>query len=420
MSQALNATTTTNLTVDNKRGIAIVLSDPNTDTKKRRNWEKEVLPYVKEELEKFEKEGVKPTLRTIFYRLASRNIIRNVLNDYTYLSEYTTECRERYVILKKRLLLEGVLRDGLSEEDKQRLYSHGLLIQYNKQRYGPEQDHIILHYISDEYDSSFRRLSNIKKYILKTEEALPVDCFSDETRGPSKGFIDVYKTPTQYIKNSLNFLEDLPGTYKNLIPKWHEQPYYVELWTEKNAMVGTFKSILKGLDVTIVYNRGFDSMSNAWRTYERIKEKFHAEGKKVRILYFGDLDPSGDAMDEIINEKMDLFFNVAKYKEEGLYDFKRVGVLYEHIKEFELLQNQDPEVINKLKNDKRLKQFKKKYHLEKDDDPFQYEIDALAASDPAKFKKMVLDEIRPFYDRQIYESLLSNPNYSEKQISLQN
>src|SRR5437867_6340751 len=378
------------------------------NSKKKRNWELEILTFVKKELEAFNKDGIKPTLRTIFYRIESyNNILRNTNGDYIGLSKLTSRCRKRFITLLRIKNLQGLIRDGLDEHEINLLKSQQLIIQYKRQR-DRSNKNIILH---DMWDKN-------KKYILKLDATLPVDCFADETRGPHKDFNDQYETPEEHIKHKLDFLGDLPDTYNKLIPKWHGQPFYVELWTEKNAMVGTFRSILKDLDVRIVYNRGFDSVSNAWVTYQRIKKAWY-EGKKVRILYCGHLDRSGDSMDEIINEFMKICFEVEDYKEEGLYNFKRIGVLYEHIQEFGLPKNLDPDVLDKLKSDNRAKQFMTKYHLKSEDDLFQIEIDALAAANPAKFKKIVLDAIKPFYSEEVYKQVLCDANPSERQIRIQ-
>jgi hypothetical protein len=104
------------------------------ESKRKRDWAQEVFPYVKEELEKFKQEGIVPTLRTIFYRLASRNIIRNVQNDYTYLSDFTTRCRKRHVFLD-RLKIESGREYELDEDLKRRLQSYQLLTQYKRKRH---------------------------------------------------------------------------------------------------------------------------------------------------------------------------------------------------------------------------------------------------------------------------------------------
>ena len=69
--------------------------------------------------------------------------------------------------------------------------------------------------------------------MLKTYEVLAIDSFSDETRGVTNDFIDEYLTPEEYIDGYLEQIEELPKAYKDLIPKWHDQPYYVELWGEE-------------------------------------------------------------------------------------------------------------------------------------------------------------------------------------------
>src|SRR5206468_459206 len=99
---------------------------------KKRSWEQEILPHIKDELKKFSDQGIKPTLRTMFYRLVSLNVLRNVPSDYQYLAKYTAACRKRSIILK-RLQIEKVKRDGLAEvhEDiKSILNSHVLLMRY--------------------------------------------------------------------------------------------------------------------------------------------------------------------------------------------------------------------------------------------------------------------------------------------------
>jgi hypothetical protein len=147
-------------------------------------------------------------------------------------------------------------------------------------------------------------------------------------------------------------------------------------------------------------------------------EKAWDEGKRVRILYCGDLDPSGDAMDEIIEENLNLFFDIEEFKENGIYSFERIGVLYEHIDKFGLEANPDPAVLKKLKEEPRAEKFMKKYDLKSKDELFQVEIDALAGLAPEQFKKMILDRIEKYYDPSVYVKLLSDPKHSEGQISL--
>ncbi|HXV89296.1 MAG TPA: hypothetical protein VD710_09445 [Nitrososphaeraceae archaeon] len=380
--------------------------------RKIRNWELEILPFIKQQLIEFQEQGIKPTLRTIFYRLASKNIINFTQGDYTYLSDFTSKCRKRHLILQRTPLEKLTQGDYLSGNLLKILKQYGLVINYKKSRV--QQDDIVVRGVVDDYTWT------TQKYIIKTNNWLPIDCFADETRGVIQDFIDDFETPNHYIKDKLDFLFNLAENYKYFIPKWHDQPYYVEVWTEKNAMVGTLRSILKGLDVRIVYNRGFDSISNTRKTFLRLKKAWQQE-KKVRIFYLGDLDPSGDAMDETMRENLNVFFNVDTHESTGDYSFKRIAILYEHIERFKLKENPDEKVLKKLADDPRKESFKAKYGIapgkETDNKLFQIEIDALAAADPVEFKKMVTDEIESCFDPDIYEGVLSNPEYSESQIS---
>jgi hypothetical protein len=393
-----------------------VLLSSSINSKKNRNWVRDVLPYVEKDLDYFEDLGIKPTLRSIFYRLISRKILENTQSDYGYLSDFTAKCRKRSVIIRR--FLKGGGHNGvlLGDSTFRILDSHQLVVQYKKrihERHYSYNPFIIYHDEGDQFTEK------VKKYVLKTDEVLPVDCFSDETRGDYIDFIDIneFKTPQEHIKKKLDFIDRLPITYNKWIPKWHNQPYHVELWTEKNAMVPTFRSILEGMDVRIVYNRGFDSVAHGWETYNRLKEAW-SQGKKVKIFYCGDLDPSGDAMDEIMEESLNVFFDVKGYKEKGLYDFKRVGVLWEHIDKYELPKITDRKTLDKLKEDPRAQKFVDKYHLKSKEELFQVEIDAMAAFVPVEFKKMILDHVKIYYQELIYRRLLSDPRYSDEQISL--
>jgi hypothetical protein len=63
----------------------------------------------------------------------------------------------------------------------------------------------------------------------------------------------------------------------------------------KRCSKGTFQSILKDREVRIVPNRGWSSLSFKNENIQRLFAK--PLGKIVRVLYFGDFDPSGSAMD---------------------------------------------------------------------------------------------------------------------------
>jgi hypothetical protein len=63
-----------------------------TPSLQRIKWN-EVIEAAKVELDNFNEEGYKPTLRTMFYRLFSKGIIPNTPSAYDRLSKTTSEAR---------------------------------------------------------------------------------------------------------------------------------------------------------------------------------------------------------------------------------------------------------------------------------------------------------------------------------------
>src|SRR5829696_8321642 len=95
----------------------------------------------------------------------------------------------------------------------------------------------------------------------RMSEELPIDCFGDQSRSIIENFNDEFMEPKEFIKLYIDELEYFPKTYTSQIPKWHNQPHYVEVWIEKDALSGTFQSILKDSNVRIVPIKGFSSLS---------------------------------------------------------------------------------------------------------------------------------------------------------------
>ena len=136
----------------------------------------------------------------------------------------------------------------------------------------------------------------------------------------------------------------------------------MEIWLEKDAAVETFRSIVKDSHVRVVPNRGHSSVAFFDRNVDRLKEK-QAEGNMIHILYFGDLDPSGEAMDKVYKRK---------FTEYGLSNvgFQRLAVTKEQMERFESLSNPDPATLSKLKRDSNRHAFRLKYNLESDNELF--------------------------------------------------
>lgn len=80
---------------------------------------------------------------------------------------------------------------------------------------------------------------------------------------------------------------------------WLDQPDYLEVWLEKDALSGIFERSLRPYGVTLNVGRGYDSWSSLYEAAGR-----YGEGAGVTILYFGDFDPSGEDMVRSLEERL--------------------------------------------------------------------------------------------------------------------
>ena len=88
--------------------------------------------------------------------------------------------------------------------------------------------------------------------------------------------------------------------------KWATQDNYVEVWVEKDALVGVVERAANDLDVPFFACRGYTSLSEMWSAGQRLSQKI-ADGKSVHIIHLGDHDPSGIDMSRDIHDRLNLF-----------------------------------------------------------------------------------------------------------------
>lgn len=315
-----------------KKGEVLVM-DAQMTASRRIDW-KEVVRAVKQELNNFTAEGYKPTLRAMFYRLYSNGLIPNTPNAYDRLSKVTVEARWKSV-----------------------QFSQG-------------------------------------RNVSDSDEILPIDCFADNSCDVLGDFDETYWKPEQLIDVRIKRLKDTETDYVNRIPRWHNQPLYVEIWIEKQAMGGTFESILNGYDVRIVPNRGFASMTFVYENVQRLK-KHLTMGEKVHVLYYGDFDPSGDYMDT------DLKNRLVRFGLGDKIDFERVAVTPKQIEKYNLPYDPDKETKLKMGRDVQTNGFLEKYGK-----LYAVELDALPAKIPDEFRRLVVEKVEQYFDEDIYNELV--------------
>lgn len=97
-----------------------------------------------------------------------------------------------------------------------------------------------------------------------------------------------------------DFAETVRRAYRRDV--WDEQPGYLEVWLEKDALSGIFEVVLNQYGVSLNVGRGYDGWDSIHNAAERYEDR-----DSVTILYFGDLDPSGEDMVRSLRERLAFF-----------------------------------------------------------------------------------------------------------------
>jgi hypothetical protein len=124
----------------------------------------------------------------------------------------------------------------------------------------------------------------------------------------------------------------LTGYRRDLLQSQAVRP---EIWIEKDALSRVCHKAAFAYCVPVIVARGFSSVSFLHEARERILRNRDA-GQRTRVLYFGDLDPSGwamlPAMMETLCGEMDLG---------GVVDSVRCGLTPEQVEAYRLPINPD-------------------------------------------------------------------------------
>lgn len=89
---------------------------------------------------------------------------------------------------------------------------------------------------------------------------------------------------------------------------WEDQQNYVEVWCEKDAVSNILEPVCSKYDVVFMANRGYSSASAMYNASKRIDRAMRS-GKNVKVIYFGDHDPSGIDMTRDIRDRQGLLIH---------------------------------------------------------------------------------------------------------------
>lgn len=140
---------------------------------------------------------------------------------------------------------------------------------------------------------------------------------------------------------------------------WSDQEHYVEVWVEKDALIGIVQQAAARYDVTSFSCRGYTSDSAIYSAAQRIRAQIDA-GKKPVILHLGDHDCSGVDMSRDILERLELFA-----RKPGMIDLHRIALNMDQIQTFK------PPVNPAKESDSRYAAYVSRYGVN------SWELDAL-------------------------------------------
>ena len=146
------------------------------------------------------------------------------------------------------------------------------------------------------HDTVYKKLSSILDD-LRYSGRIDWDAIEDRGRVPYLPY---------FVHGISDALNDTAEFYR--LDRQKGQDVVVEVWTEKDAISGILKKITRRYHVNLVVNKGYSSSSAMYSAYQRFADYIN-DGKRVKILYFGDHDPSGLDMIRDIKDRIITFLS---------------------------------------------------------------------------------------------------------------
>ena len=185
-----------------------------------------------------------------------------------------------------------------------------------------------------------------------------------------------------------DIIADCVGWFQ--LDRWEDQRYRVEVWIEKDALVGVIDKSCKRWDVPYFSCRGYTSQSELWRAAQR-HLRHERNNQKVIVLHFGDHDPSGIDMTRDIEDRFRIFGASTKVK--------RIALNINQVKKYNPPPN--PTKMTDSRSRSYIKKFGKK----------SWELDAL---EPKIISELVDKNIKKHLDMAKYvDKEVDEENYRE-------
>ena len=180
------------------------------------------------------------------------------------------------------------------------------------------------------------------------------------------------------------------AAYSYHLDHWAGQENYVEVWVEKDALIGIVGQICGKLDVSHFSCRGYVSQSEMWEAARRLNDRSE-KGQHIVLLHLGDHDPSGKDMSRDIVDRLRTF-------ETYDVEFHRLALNMDQIDQY----NPPPNPA-KL-SDSRAAGYIEEYGRE------SWELDAL---EPQVISDLIRENVAKFRDETAYQKVLQRERHEK-------
>lgn len=262
---------------------------------------------------------------------------------------------------------------------------NGVVSEYQQQGYSLTLRQVYYQMVArDIIPNNMRSYKNLGNLINDARLAGLIDWLAIEDRTRNLRGNSHWAKPGSVIENA---------AYSYRRDHWEGQPNYVEVWVEKDALIGIVGQICEKLDVNHFSCRGYVSQSEMWAAARRLRRRQDA-GQHVVLLHLGDHDPSGKDMSRDIQERLVTF---------ETYDvtFKRLALNMDQV-----------ELYNPPPNPAKLSDSRASGYIEEYGDEC-WELDAL---EPKVISDLINKNVKKYRDDTLYNAVVEREAEERRQL----
>jgi hypothetical protein len=238
------------------------------------------------------------------------------------------------------------------------------------------------------YPNTKSAYTQLSKQLVEARERGDIDETRIEDRsreflGGDQGFDGL----EEFLDYQINEFLSSPKYYCRKM--WTEQPKFVVVWVEKDALSKIISSVAERYNVITAPSRGYASY-----TYiKQVIEMFPID-KEIVILHFADHDPSGLDMTRDLQERFNDYYS-------GDVKVERVALTYSQVQKYHLSPNPTKTA------DPRATEYISRFGNQ------CWELDAL---DPNELQKLVLESIKRHIDAEKWNKTLEEERQERQEL----